>query len=97
MAVSQTLYAQNVHQHSDCLEDSINPMKEAILSEVTVQGIAGVQRLKDAASPFMVVSPKQLHASLGTKSGTVRFAPSVFNTASETLKLAEAVRSMKKI
>ncbi len=66
MAVSQTLYAQNVHQHSDCLEDSINPMKEAILSEVTVQGIAGVQRLKDAASPFMVVSPKQLHASLGT-------------------------------
>ena len=66
IAVSQTLYAQNVHQHSDCLEDSINPMKEAILSEVTVQGIAGVQRLKDAASPFMVVSPKQLHASLGT-------------------------------
>lgn len=66
MAVSQTLYAQNVHQHSDCLEDRINPMKEAILSEVTVQGIAGVQRLKDAASPFMVVSPKQLHASLGT-------------------------------
>ena len=66
MAVSQTLYAQNVHQHSDCLEDSINPMKESILSEVTVQGIAGVQRLKDAASPFMVVSPKQLHASLGT-------------------------------
>ena len=65
-AVSQPLFAQNVHQHSDCLEDSINPMKEAILSEVTVQGIAGVQRLKDAASPFMVVSPKQLHVSLGT-------------------------------
>ncbi|MBO7120630.1 MAG: TonB-dependent receptor [Bacteroidaceae bacterium] len=41
-------------------------MKEAILSEVTVQGIAGVQRLKDAASPFMVVSPKQLHASMCT-------------------------------
>ncbi len=64
-AVSQTISAQ-VHQHSDCLEDSINPTKEAILSEVTVQGIAGVQRLKDAASPFMVVSPKQLHYSVST-------------------------------
>ena len=58
--------AQNVHKHSDCLEDSINPMKEAILSEVTVQGIAGTQRLKDAASPFMVVSPKLLHNAIGT-------------------------------
>ncbi len=66
LAVSQPLFAQHVHQHSDCLEDSINPMKEAILSEVTVQGIAGVQRLKDAASPFMVVSPKQLHNTIGT-------------------------------
>ena len=66
LAVSQPLFAQNVHQHSDCLEDSINPMREAILSEVTVQGIAGVQRLKDAASPFMVVSPKQLHNTIGT-------------------------------
>ncbi len=65
-AVSHPLFAQSVHQHSDCLEDSINPMKEAILSEVTVQGIAGVQRLKDAASPFMVVSPKQLHNTIGT-------------------------------
>ncbi|MBR4517075.1 MAG: TonB-dependent receptor [Bacteroidaceae bacterium] len=64
-AVSPTISAQ-VHQHSDCLEDSINPMKEAILSEVTVQGIAGLQRLKDAASPFMVVTPKQLHITLGT-------------------------------
>ncbi len=64
-AVSPNITAQ-VHQHSDCLEDSINPMKEAILSEVTVQGVAGVQRLKDAASPFMVVSPKQLHGSVGT-------------------------------
>lgn len=65
-AVSQPFFAQTVHQHSDCLEDSINPMKEAILNEVTVQGIAGVQRLKDAASPFMVVSPKLLHQSIGT-------------------------------
>ena len=64
--VSLSVSAQHVHEHSDCLEDSINPMKEAILSEVTVQGIAGVQRLKDAASPFMVVSPKLLHNSIGT-------------------------------
>ena len=41
-------------------------MKDAILSEVTVQGIAGIQRLKDAASPFMVVSPKLLHNAVGT-------------------------------
>ena len=65
-AISLSVFAQSVHKHSDCLEDSISPMKEAILSEVTVQGIAGVQRLKDAASPFMVISPKQLHATLGT-------------------------------
>lgn len=64
--VSLPVSAQHVHEHSDCLEDSISPMKEALLSEITVQGIAGVQRLKDAASPFMVVSPKQLHNSLGT-------------------------------
>ena len=65
-AVSLTASAQHAHEHSDCLEDSLSPMKEAILSEVTVQGIAGVQRLKDAASPFMVVSPKLLHNSIGT-------------------------------
>ncbi len=66
MAVSRPLFAQHIHQHSDCLVDSIDPMKEAILSEVTVQGIAGVGRLKDAASPFLVVSPKQLHNSINT-------------------------------
>lgn len=65
-AVSTTVCAQHVHEHSNCQEDSINPMKEAILSEVTVQGIAGMQRLKDAASPFMVVSPKLLHNTIGT-------------------------------
>lgn len=65
-AVSLSVSAQHVHEHSDCLEDSINPMKEAILSEVTVQGVAGTQRLKDAASPFMVVSPKALHQTIGT-------------------------------
>ena len=65
-AVFQPVSAQHVHEHSDCLEDSLSPMKEAILSEVTVTGIAGIQRLKDAASPFMVVSPKLLHNSIGT-------------------------------
>ena len=65
-AVTSSVSAQHVHEHSNCAEDSVNPMKEAILSEVTVQGIAGVQRLKDAASPFMVVSPKLLHNAQGT-------------------------------
>ena len=65
-AVSMPVFAQHVHEHSDCLEDSINPMKEAILSEVTVQGVAGLQRMKDAASPFMVVTPKLLHNLAGT-------------------------------
>ena len=65
-AVSLPISAQHVHEHSDCLEDSINPMKEAILSEVTVQGVAGLQRMKDAASPFMVVTPKLLHSTTGT-------------------------------
>ena len=65
-AYNLTLSAQEIHEHSNCLEDSLSSMKEAILSEVTVQGIAGIQRLKDAASPFMVVSPKLLHNSIGT-------------------------------
>jgi len=65
-AVSLSVSAQHVHEHSDCLEDSIYSKKEAILNEITVQGVAGIQRLKDAASPFMVVSPKLLHNSLGT-------------------------------
>lgn len=65
-ALSLPVSAQHVHDHSDCLEDSINPMKEAILSEVTVQGVAGLQRMKDAASPFMVVTPKLLHNASGT-------------------------------
>ena len=56
----------HTHEHSDCVEDSLNPMKEAILSEVTVQGVTGTQRLRDAAAPFMVVSPKQLHNAFGT-------------------------------
>ena len=61
--------AQNVpvkkHEHSD-EEDSINYMKEAILSEITVTGLTGTQRMKDSPSPFLVVSPKSLQQSFGT-------------------------------
>lgn len=43
--------AQNVpvkkHEHSD-EEDSINYMKEAILSEITVTGLTGTQRMKES-------------------------------------------------
>lgn len=54
-------YAQVDHEHSSCDDNSISPMKEAILSEITVQGVTGIQRLRDAASPFAVISPKELH------------------------------------
>lgn len=37
------------------------------------------------------------HASLGTKNGTVRFAPSVFSREEDAVRLAEEIRSMKKI
>ena len=53
-------FPQVTHEHSSCDEDSISPMKEAILSEITVQGITGIQRLKDSSSPFTVISPKEL-------------------------------------
>ena len=49
LAFTIPISAQEIHEHSHCLDDSISPMKEAILSEVTVQGIAGIQRLKDAS------------------------------------------------
>lgn len=65
-SVSLSVSAQHVHDHSNCLEDSINPKYEAILSEITVQGVTGTQRMKDAASPFMVVTPKLLHNTIGT-------------------------------
>ena len=66
MLCSTTLWAQQNNEHSSCETDSIDPMQEAILSEVTVQGLTGTQRLKDSASPFMVVSPSDLHSSTGT-------------------------------
>ncbi|MCR4638042.1 MAG: aminotransferase class V-fold PLP-dependent enzyme [Ruminococcus sp.] len=37
------------------------------------------------------------HASLGTKGGTVRFAPSVFNTEAEVLKLVYYVKTLKNL
>ena len=54
------------HEHSACDDDSINPQREAILHEITVQGVTGTQRIKDAAAPFTVVSPQELHALSGT-------------------------------
>lgn len=57
--------AQDVHEHSSCEEDSINPLKEAILSEVTVSGLTGIQRLKDSPIAFSVVSPRKLHWGTG--------------------------------
>ena len=56
----------NNHDHSACVDDSINPQKEAILSEITVQGLTGTQRIKDASSPFTVIAPKQLRDMSGT-------------------------------
>ena len=59
--------AQQKHTHSMITDnDTIDPMKEAILSEVTVQGITGTQRLKDSPSPFMVVTPRELNLLTGS-------------------------------
>ena len=37
------------------------------------------------------------HAALGTKNGTVRFAPSVFSREEDAVRLVDEIRSMKKI
>lgn len=58
--------AQHQHEHSACVEDSISPQKEVILSEVTVTGLTGTQRMKDTPIAFSVISPKTLHQSFGT-------------------------------
>lgn len=58
--------AQDVHEHSGCIEDSINPQKEAILSEITVMGLTGIQRMKDSPIAFSVISPQKLHMNSGT-------------------------------
>lgn len=54
------------HEHSVCIDDSIDPQKEAILSEITVQGLTGTQRIKDASAPFTVIAPRQLATMAGT-------------------------------
>ena len=60
-------WAQHSYVHSmTANNDSIDPLKEAILSEVTVQGITGTQRLKDSPSPFMVVTPRELNTLSGS-------------------------------
>jgi len=56
----------NQHNHSSCAEDSINPTEEAILSEITVTGLTGTERMKDSPIAFSVISPQKLHRSLGT-------------------------------
>lgn len=58
--------AQSSHSHSACDADSINPMKEAILSEVTVSGLTGTQRMKDSPIAFSVISHKKMHQVSGT-------------------------------
>lgn len=58
--------AQHVHEHSTCESDSINPKSEAILSEVTVTGLTGIQRMKDSPIAFSVVTPRNLHLTSGT-------------------------------
>ena len=66
IALLLPLNAWAQHEHSSLDTDSIDPLKEAILSEVTVQGITGTQRLKDSPSPFMVVTPRELNTLSGT-------------------------------
>ena len=66
LGVCATAFAQVQHDHSACYEDSINSLKEAILSEVTVYGLTGTQRMKDSPIAFSVISPKKLHQSFGT-------------------------------
>ena len=58
--------AQHLHEHSTCNNDSISIYKEAILSEITVTGLTGTQRMKDSPIAFSVISPKTLHGSFGT-------------------------------
>lgn len=65
LEVCATAFAQVRHDHSACYEDSIS-LTEAILSEVTVYGLTGTQRMKDSPIAFSVISPKRLHQSFGT-------------------------------
>ena len=44
LLLSMTAAAQDIHEHSAFVNDSIDPMKEAILNEIVVTGITGTQR-----------------------------------------------------
>ena len=50
LLLSMTAAAQDIHEHSAFVNDSIDPMKEAILNEIVVTGITGTQRLRDASA-----------------------------------------------
>lgn len=65
-ALCGNITAQSQHSHSSCEEDSISPTKEAILSEITVTGLTGTERMKDSPIAFSVLSPQKLHRSMGT-------------------------------
>lgn len=64
-AAAQTVSHKN-HEHSACVDDSVNAIKEAILSEITVTGLTGTQRMKDSPIAFSVISPKTLHQTIST-------------------------------
>jgi len=66
MAYIMPAFAQHLHSHSACDEDSISPMMEAILSEVTVTGLTGIERMKDSPIAFSVLSPRKLHQAMGS-------------------------------
>lgn len=66
LCASAAAQSVHTHEHSACDNDSLDPMKEAILSEVTVTGLTGTQRLKDSPIPFAVISPKKLNQSVGS-------------------------------
>ena len=57
---------QHNHQHSSCVNDSLDPIKEAILHEIVVSGLTGTQRMQDASAPFSVITPNALHQSFGS-------------------------------
>lgn len=58
LGVCATAFAQAQHDHSACYEDSISSLKEAILSEVTVYGLTGTQRMKDSPIAFRSFRPR---------------------------------------
>lgn len=66
LGICASAFAQVQHEHSSCVEDSIGPLKETVLTEVVVTGLTGAERMKDSPIAFSVISPKQWHQSMGT-------------------------------